>query len=63
VHTDGRWIDLVFEAAVPADVAIRVDGAEVYEARFHPIDALPPLSRSTAELLAHFGIGPYAEPR
>jgi ADP-ribose pyrophosphatase YjhB (NUDIX family) len=60
VHTDGRWIDLVFEARVPADVETAVDGAEVYEAAFHPIDALPPLTVPTARLLAYFGMGPYA---
>jgi len=63
VHTDGRWIDLVFEARVPADVALRVDGAEVYEARFHPVDALPRLTGPTARLLAVFGLGPYAASR
>jgi ADP-ribose pyrophosphatase YjhB (NUDIX family) len=59
VHTDGRWIDLVFDARVPADTPMTVDGAEVYEAMFHPIDALPPLSVPTAKLLAYFGMGPY----
>jgi ADP-ribose pyrophosphatase YjhB (NUDIX family) len=59
VHVNGRWIDLVFRARVPADVTLTVDGAEVYEAAFHPIDGLPPLSAPTARLLAYFGIGPY----
>ncbi|GIJ49807.1 hypothetical protein Val02_66930 [Virgisporangium aliadipatigenens] len=61
IHTKGRWVDCVFEAEVPADVTPAVDGAEVYEAVFHPIDNLPPLAVPTARLLAHYGIGPYAK--
>lgn len=59
VHIDGRWIDLVFLTRVPADTPVTVDGAEVYEATFHPIDGLPPLTVQTARLLAYFGMGPY----
>jgi ADP-ribose pyrophosphatase YjhB (NUDIX family) len=61
IHTNGRWVDCVFEARVPADTAVSVDGAEVYEAAFHPIDALPRLSVPTARLLAHYDLGPYAK--
>lgn len=61
VHTDGRWVDMVFETEVPADTALVVDHGEVLEAAFHRIDALPPLTVSTARLLAHYGIGPYVE--
>jgi ADP-ribose pyrophosphatase YjhB (NUDIX family) len=61
VHTDGRWIDMVFEADAPADVPIVVDGAEILEAAWHPVDHLPPLTSATARLLAHYGIGPYAD--
>jgi ADP-ribose pyrophosphatase YjhB (NUDIX family) len=60
VHREG-WIDCVFRATVPPDTALHVDGAEVYEAAFHPIDALPPLTVATAELLGYYGMGPYAE--
>jgi ADP-ribose pyrophosphatase YjhB (NUDIX family) len=60
VHTNGRWIDVVFEARVPADTTFTVDGAEVYEAAWHPVDALPPMTRATARLLAMYGIGPGA---
>lgn len=60
VHTKGQWVDCVFEARVPADTALTVDGAEVYEAAFHPLDALPPLSTATAYLLGFYGIGPRA---
>ncbi|HKT00195.1 MAG TPA: NUDIX hydrolase [Rugosimonospora sp.] len=62
VHTSGRWIDLVFEARVPGDVAFAVDGGEVYEAAWHPLDALPKLTGATARLLGFYGIGPLAHP-
>jgi ADP-ribose pyrophosphatase YjhB (NUDIX family) len=59
VHTKGRWVDLVFEGAVPASTAaLRVDGAEVQEAAWHPLDQLPRLTTATARLLAQYGIGP-----
>lgn len=58
VHHRGRWVDLVFEAEVPAaSTALAVDGAEVLEAAWHPIDDLPPLNGPTARLLACYGIG------
>jgi ADP-ribose pyrophosphatase YjhB (NUDIX family) len=61
VHHRGRWVDLVYEARVPAQsTPLRVDGAEVYEAAWHPIDDLPPITRATARLLGHYGIGPEA---
>jgi 8-oxo-dGTP pyrophosphatase MutT (NUDIX family) len=60
VHAKG-WVDMVFELSVPASsTMLRVDGAEVYEAAWHPLDALPPMTRSTARLLAMYGIGPGA---
>lgn len=59
VHHRGRWVDMVFEATVPAaGTVLRVDGAEVYEAAWHDVAALPPLSRATARLLWCYGIGP-----
>jgi ADP-ribose pyrophosphatase YjhB (NUDIX family) len=62
VHTRGRWVDMVFEGSIPAaEATLRVDGHEVFEAAWHDLDALPPLTRSTARLLAHYGIGPLAE--
>jgi ADP-ribose pyrophosphatase YjhB (NUDIX family) len=61
VHTRGRWIDMVFEAAVPAGDTFTLDRAEVHEARWHPVDALPPLTPQTAQLLAHYGLGPQAD--
>lgn len=61
VHHRGRWVDMVFTAAVPADeVHLDPDGAEVYEAAWHPLDDLPPLTHPTAHLLSHYGIGPDA---
>jgi ADP-ribose pyrophosphatase YjhB (NUDIX family) len=60
VHHKGRWVDVVFETAVPADqVTLAVDGAEVLEAGWHPLDNLPPLTLATANLLGYYGIGPY----
>jgi ADP-ribose pyrophosphatase YjhB (NUDIX family) len=62
VHARGRWVDVVFEATVPAAGAkLRVDGAEVLEAAWHRLDNLPPLTPPTAKLLAHYAIGPYAD--
>ena len=62
VHHRGRWVDMVFEAAVPAATTrLRVDGAEVWEAAWHHLAELPPLTHPTARLLGHYGIGPLAE--
>lgn len=60
IHSRGRWVDVVFEASVPASqVRLAVDGAEVIEAAWHRLDNLPPLSPATARLLSYYGIGPY----
>jgi 8-oxo-dGTP pyrophosphatase MutT (NUDIX family) len=60
VHAKG-WVDVVFEVEVPASTAeLVVDGAEVFEAAWHPLDDLPRLSRATANLLGYYGIGPQA---
>jgi ADP-ribose pyrophosphatase YjhB (NUDIX family) len=59
VHHLGRWVDLVYEASVPAaSTRLRVDGAEVLEAAWHDLAALPPLTTATARLLGCYGIGP-----
>jgi ADP-ribose pyrophosphatase YjhB (NUDIX family) len=56
VHAKG-WVDMVFELTVPASTTmLSVDGAEVYEAAWHPLDALPPMTRPTAHLLARYGM-------
>ncbi|TDC36242.1 NUDIX domain-containing protein [Micromonospora sp. 15K316] len=58
VHAKG-WVDVVFTAEVPAATTeLKVDGAEVFEAAWHPLDDLPRLSWATARLLAYYGIGP-----
>jgi ADP-ribose pyrophosphatase YjhB (NUDIX family) len=60
VHAKG-WVDVVFETSVPASTTrLKVDGAEVLEAAWHPLDALPRLSKPTAYLLGRYGIGPQA---
>jgi 8-oxo-dGTP pyrophosphatase MutT (NUDIX family) len=60
VHAKG-WVDVVFELSVPASTTqLRVDGAEVYEAAWHPVDALPPLTSATRRLLGIYGLGPGA---
>ncbi|HEY8533080.1 MAG TPA: NUDIX hydrolase [Micromonospora sp.] len=60
VHPKG-WVDIVFEVEVPASTTpLTVDGAEVQEAAWHPIDNLPRLTTHTARLLAEYGIGPLA---
>ena len=60
VHAKG-WVDMVFETAVPAATTpLRVDGLEVFEAAWHPLDELPRLTRATARLLGNYGIGPGA---
>lgn len=61
VHARG-WVDVVFEASVPASTTpLAVDGAEVYEAAWHRLDDLPQLTRATAKPLAYYGIGPLAD--
>lgn len=61
VHAKG-WVDVVFETEVPASsTELVVDGAEVFEAAWHPLDDLPRLSRATAGLLGRYGIGPQAD--
>lgn len=62
IHHRGMWVDVVFDASVPASqVVFTVDGAEVLEARFHRVDNLPPLTPPTARLLSYYGIGPLVE--
>ena len=44
VHHHGAWVDVVFEARVPGDVALVPDGAEIIEVAWHRLDDLPPLT-------------------
>jgi 8-oxo-dGTP diphosphatase len=61
VHAKG-WVDMVFFGAVPASTnPLVVDGGEVLEASWFPIDELPPLTPNTAALLGIYGIGPWAQ--
>jgi 8-oxo-dGTP pyrophosphatase MutT (NUDIX family) len=60
VHTVGV-VDTVWFASVPASsTALRVDGGEVLEAAWFPMDELPRLSHNTEALLGRYGIGPLA---
>jgi ADP-ribose pyrophosphatase YjhB (NUDIX family) len=62
IHNRGHWVDVVFEASVPASESIlQVDGAEVLEAAWHRLDGLPALTHPTARLLSYYGIGPYVD--
>ncbi|GAB1645935.1 NUDIX hydrolase [Krasilnikovia sp. MM14-A1259] len=62
VHAQG-WVDTVFTAAVPASrTTLVVDGGEVLEACWFPLDDLPPLTSATELLLGLYGIGPQAAP-
>ena len=60
VHTVGV-VDTIWFAAVPASTTtLKVDGGEVLEAAWFPIDELPRLAYGTAALLGRFGMGPHA---
>jgi 8-oxo-dGTP diphosphatase len=60
VHVVGV-VDTIFFAAVPASTTpLRVDGGEVLEAAWFPLDDLPRLSANTALVLGRYGIGPDA---
>ncbi|MBO3732366.1 NUDIX domain-containing protein [Glycomyces sp. NEAU-S30] len=62
VHTSGRWVDNVFHLERdPETTQILVDGHEVWDAGWHPVDDLPDMTRATAKLLAHYGLGPLAD--
>ncbi len=62
VHTYGRWVDLVFTGRVDPDkVTVTVDGAEVLDAQWWPVDALPPVTVAASRLMAHYRLGPYAD--
>jgi 8-oxo-dGTP diphosphatase len=60
VHPKG-WVDTIFTASVPASTTpLVVDGGEVLEAGWFPLDDLPPLTPNTALLLGVYGMGPLA---
>jgi 8-oxo-dGTP diphosphatase len=60
VHPVGV-VDTVFFGAVPASTTpLVIDGGEVLEAAWFPVDDLPHLTMNTALLLGLYGIGPRA---
>jgi 8-oxo-dGTP pyrophosphatase MutT (NUDIX family) len=60
VHTVGV-VDTIWFAEVPASATtLKVDGGEVLEAAWFPIDELPRLAHGTAALLGRIGMGPHA---
>ncbi|MEV4704888.1 NUDIX domain-containing protein [Actinoplanes sp. NPDC049316] len=60
VHPKG-WVDTVFMGTVPASTTdLVVDGGEVLEAAWFPLDDLPDLTPNTAIVLGVYGIGPRA---
>ena len=60
VHPVGA-VDCIFFGTVPASsTPLQVDGGEILEADWFAVDDLPDLTRNTAHLLGHFGIGPRA---
>jgi 8-oxo-dGTP diphosphatase len=60
VHPKG-WVDTVFMGTVPASTTdLVVDGGEVLEAAWFPLDDLPALTPNTAKVLGVYGIGPRA---
>jgi len=60
IHVVGV-VDTIFFASVPASTTpLIVDGAEVLEAAWFPVDDLPRLSANTALVLGRYGIGPMA---
>ncbi|MBM2615168.1 NUDIX domain-containing protein [Actinoplanes sp. LDG1-06] len=57
VHPVGV-VDTVFFGRVPASTTeLRVDGGEILEAGWFPVDDLPRLTRNTAQLLNRYDIG------
>jgi 8-oxo-dGTP pyrophosphatase MutT (NUDIX family) len=61
VHNMTGVVDTVWFGEVPASTTtLRVDGGEVLEADWFPLDDLPRLTVNTAMLLGRYGIGPRA---
>jgi 8-oxo-dGTP pyrophosphatase MutT (NUDIX family) len=60
VHAKG-WVDTIFMGSVPASKnPLVVDGGEVLEAGWFPLDDLPRLTPNTAIVLGVYGMGPHA---
>jgi 8-oxo-dGTP diphosphatase len=61
IHPNGGVVDTVWFGSVPASsTTLEVDGGEVIEARWFPVDDLPKLTWPTERLLGIYGIGPRA---
>ncbi|HWS36803.1 MAG TPA: NUDIX domain-containing protein [Actinoplanes sp.] len=61
IHPGVGSIDTVWFGAVPASTTpLTVDGGEVLEAAWFPLDALPKMTRPTERLLGIYGLGPRA---
>ncbi|GAA4599756.1 ADP-ribose pyrophosphatase YjhB (NUDIX family) [Actinoplanes octamycinicus] len=61
LHPTAANVDLVWFGWVPASsTPLVVDGGEVLEARWWPLDDLPRLTWPTARLLGVYGLGPRA---
>jgi 8-oxo-dGTP diphosphatase len=60
VHPVGVVDTVWFGAVAASTTPLRVDGGEVLEAAWFPIDDLPRLTVNTASLLGRYGIGPQA---
>jgi 8-oxo-dGTP diphosphatase len=62
VHHTVGVVDTVWFGQVPAaTTTLKVDGGEILEAAWFPLDALPHLTANTEVLLAHYGMGPRAD--
>ena len=60
IHPIGA-VDTVWFGSVPASATtLRVDGGEILEAAWFPVDDLPRLTVNTELLLGQYGIGPRA---
>jgi ADP-ribose pyrophosphatase YjhB (NUDIX family) len=61
IHPNGGVVDTVWFGSVPASrTPVTVDGGEVLEARWFPLDDLPQLTYPTERLLGIYGLGPRA---
>ncbi|MBG0568153.1 NUDIX hydrolase [Actinoplanes aureus] len=61
IHPNGGVVDTVWFGSVPASTtSLAVDGGEVLEAGWFPLDDMPPLTYPTERLLGIYGLGPRA---
>ncbi|MEU4425638.1 NUDIX domain-containing protein [Actinoplanes sp. NPDC024001] len=61
IHPNGGVVDTVWFVSLPASrTPTSVDGGEVLEAGWFPLDDMPPLTYPTERLLGIYGLGPRA---